>query len=89
MPTLRRWTVEIFVGEEHGRTYAEAALHDDIGNRVLGTGRAKLNPADRDVPEIGDEVAVARALVDLGQRLLRTAAGDIQSVTHEPVTLSH
>ena len=40
MKDLRRWTVEIYVGEDGGRTYAEAALHDDIGNQVLGTGRA-------------------------------------------------
>jgi hypothetical protein len=80
--------VEIFVGEEDGRTYAEAALRDDIGNHVLGTGRATLNPADPDVPEIGDEIAVARALTDLGHRLLLTAANDIQAVTHEQVTLA-
>jgi len=89
MATIRRWTVEVFVGEEDGSTYAEAALHDDIGNHVLGTGRAKLNPADPDVPAIGDEIAVARALTNLGHRLLHTAAGDIESVIHEHVTLSH
>jgi hypothetical protein len=88
MRTLRRWTVEVFVGEEDGRTYAEATLHDDIGNHVLGTGMAKLNPVDPDVPEIGDEIAVARALTDLSHRLLNTAASDIESVTHEHVTLS-
>ena len=88
MRGLRRWTVEVYVGEDDGRTYAEAALQDDIGNHVLGTGRARLNPADPDVPEIGDEIAVARALVDLGHRLLTTASADIRSVTHEPVTLT-
>jgi hypothetical protein len=89
MRNLRRWTVEIYVGEDDGRTYAEAALNDDIGNQVLGTGRAVLNPADPDVPEIGDEIAVARALTDLGHRLLNTAAADLQSVTHERVVLNH
>jgi hypothetical protein len=84
---VRRWTVEILVGEEDGRTYAEASLHDDIGNHVLGTGRATLNPADPDVPAIGDEIAVGRALNDLGRRLLKTAAGDIEAVTHENVHL--
>jgi hypothetical protein len=87
MSSMRRWTVEVFVGEDEGRTYAEAALHDDIGNHVLGTGRARLDPADADVPEIGDEIAVARALNDLGHRLLITAAADIETVTHERVTL--
>lgn len=87
MKTLRRWTVEVFVGEEDGRTYAEASLRDDIGNHILGTGRAKLNPEDHDVPEIGDEIAVARALMNLGHRLLNTAAEDIESMTHEHVVL--
>lgn len=52
------------------------------------SGLARLNPADRDVPEIGDELAVARALSDLGHQLLDTAAGDIEQITHRPVHLS-
>jgi len=84
----RHWTVNIFVGEDDGNTYAEAALNDDIGNHVLGTGRARLNPLDADVPEIGDEIAVGRALTDLGHRLLTTAAADVESITHESVQLS-
>jgi hypothetical protein len=83
-----RWTVEVFVGEEDRQTYAEAALRDDIGNRLRGVGRATRSPADPDVPEIGDEIAVGRALVDLGNRLLRTAAADIEAVTREHVALS-
>lgn len=50
-------------------------------------GRARLNPADNDIPEIGDELAVARALTDLGHRLLLTAAADIGAVTGERVAL--
>ena len=88
MASLTRWTVEVFVGEDEGYTFAEAALHDDIGNHVLGTGRARLNPHDPDVPEIGDEIAVARALLDLGHRLLNIASADIESVTHEHVQLT-
>jgi len=88
MRSLSRWTVEVFVGEDDGRTYAEAALHDAIGNHVLGTGGARLSPGDADVPEIGDEIAVARALLDLGHRLLGIASTDIETVTHEPVNLT-
>jgi Domain of unknown function (DUF1876) len=88
MKGMRRWTVDVFVGEDDGFTYAEAALQDDIGNQILGTGRARLNPADPDVPEIGDEIAVARALVDLGHRLLTTASTDLATVTHESVVLT-
>ncbi|MEV4411902.1 DUF1876 domain-containing protein [Catellatospora sp. NPDC049609] len=89
MTAMKRWNVEIFVGEDEGRTYAEARMLDDaIGDRLIGVGRAKLNPEDRDVPEIGDELAVARALSDLGHRLLVTAAGDIQRETGQNVRLT-
>jgi hypothetical protein len=87
MSALRHWTVDVYVGEDEGQTYAEAALSDDIGNHLLGTGRARLSPDDINVPEIGDEIAVARALASLGHRLLITAAGDIATVTHEPARL--
>jgi hypothetical protein len=84
MTDLRHWTVDVYVGEDDGQTYAEAALSDDIGNHLLGTGRARLSLDDLNVPEIGDEIAVGRALANLGQRLLTTAAGDIETITHEP-----
>ena len=50
-----------------------------------GVGRVT---ADNDIPEIGDELAAARALTDLGHRLLLTAAGDIESVLREPTRLA-
>jgi hypothetical protein len=37
---------------------------------------ARLNPADRSVPEIGDELAAGRALEDLGARLHEAASHD-------------
>jgi hypothetical protein len=89
MIATKRWRVEVFIGEQDGRTYAEARLHTELGDRLLGVGRAQLSPADRDVPEIGDEVAVARALADLGHWLLITAATDIAQVTDQPAWLTH
>ena len=87
MKGVRRWSVQIYVGEEDGRTYAEAALVDDIGNRTRGTGRAQVAPTDHDVPAIGDEIAVARALNDLSRRLLGVAEDDVAALTHERVRL--
>ncbi|MET7423679.1 DUF1876 domain-containing protein [Dactylosporangium sp. NPDC005555] len=87
MATTRRWTVDLFIGETDGRTYAEARLHTSDDTHLLGVGRARLNPADENVPEIGDELAVARALNDLGHRLLLAAVADIQALTDERVQL--
>ncbi|GLY70546.1 dsRBD fold-containing protein [Amycolatopsis taiwanensis] len=50
---------------------------------LVGVGDARLNPADRNVPEIGDELAVSRALSDLAHRLLDATAGDIEAITHK------
>ena len=49
----------------------------------------QLDPADRDVADIGDELAVGRALADLARRLMCVTAHDIEAVTNEPVTALH
>ncbi len=48
MLTEKRWTVDIYVDEQDGRTYAEARLQTGVDTHLVGIGRAKLNPADRD-----------------------------------------
>ncbi|MBY9074108.1 DUF1876 domain-containing protein [Nocardioides sp. WL0053] len=88
MSTTKTWHVDLFIGERDGLTHAEARLRPDETVTLTGTGTARLNPTDRDVPEIGDELAVARALSDLAHRLLHAAAEDIESLTHERVHIS-
>jgi len=89
MVSMKRWSVDIYIDEDgNGHTYAEARLRTQADTMLVGVGRARLNPADRDIPEIGDELATARALNDLGHRLLLAAAGDVEAVTHEPVRLA-
>ncbi|MEU7872122.1 DUF1876 domain-containing protein [Dactylosporangium sp. NPDC049140] len=88
MLVAKQWTVEIAIGEHDGNTAAEARLHTEDDTDLVGSGSARLHPADEDIPEIGDEVAVARALSDLGHRLLLTAAADIEAVSAEPVRLT-
>lgn len=78
--TAKEWSVRIFISEHDGRTRAEARLDTGTGSGLIGTGSAQLSPKDRDVPEIGDEVAAARALADLAQRLLQTAEDDSDEV---------
>ncbi len=79
----RTWSVEIFIGERDGSTHAEARLRTNDRTEFVASGTARLNPTDRDVPEIGDELAAARALSALGHRLVEAAAGDIEVITHE------
>jgi hypothetical protein len=91
MSATKRWTVDIYIDEheEQRRTRAEARLHTGKAAAGLrGIGMAQRNPDDREVPEIGDELAVSRALADLAHQLLRATAGDIEQVTHQPGRLS-
>lgn len=79
MAGIKVWEVRILISEnDDGGTFAEARLMDgDL--RAIGT--ARLNPHDVDVPEIGDELAAARALGALSERLLRLTADDIAEFT--------
>lgn len=89
MTHTRTWTVEIIVDEHDDEriTHAEARLHTSDRTHLRGQGQARRNPADREVPEIGDELAVARALSDLAHQLLDAAAADIEQVTDRPAHL--
>jgi hypothetical protein len=88
MSTAKKWSVELLIDEHEGRTRAEARLHTQDPTHLVGVGTARLNPADRDVPEIGDELAASRALADLAHQLLDAAANDIEGVTRTPARLS-
>jgi hypothetical protein len=83
MTTARKWSVDIYIDEheDQRRTHAEARLHSGDRTHMKGEGVAMRNPGDREVPEIGDELAAARALADLSHRLLETAAGDIEQLS--------
>ncbi len=79
----RSWSVDILIGHRDGLTHAQARLHTGDRTHLTGTGTARLDPRDHDVPEIGHELAAARALSQLARRLLVTASEDIEGVTHE------
>ncbi|MGH3516303.1 MAG: DUF1876 domain-containing protein [Haloechinothrix sp.] len=84
----KQWTVQISIDEYESRTRARARLHNDSGSGLVGVGMARLSPDDTNVPEIGDELAVSRALSDLAHRLLDATAEDIEKVTHQPAHLA-
>ncbi|MBM2616333.1 DUF1876 domain-containing protein [Actinoplanes sp. LDG1-06] len=90
MMHTRTWTVEVTISEyeDERRTRAAAVLHTDSRTPLRGEGEARRRPADTEVPEIGDELATARALADLAYKLLDVTAGDIEQFTHRPAHLS-
>lgn len=87
MDATSQWSVTIDIGEHDGHTRAVARLHARDTDSLVGVGFARLNPADRDVPEIGDEIAVARALADLSRRLLGVATEDVEQASGESAHL--
>jgi len=84
----KHWTIEVSIDEHPTRTRARAHMRWH-GQQLTGIGIARLNPADRNVAEIGDELAVARALSNLADQLFAATAADIHAVTHEPVVIVH
>ena len=79
MPHTLEWKTRLYLFEEENRTKARVVL-DTGAKSMVGNGTARCNPADRDVPEIGDEVAAGRAMNDLARQLLGTAERDIEEV---------
>ncbi|MFI6923034.1 DUF1876 domain-containing protein [Nonomuraea spiralis] len=73
----KQWTVRIHLAEDGDDTSARAVLTTPDGTRVEGTGHARRNPADPSLPEVGDELAVSRALADLAGRLGADARHDL------------
>lgn len=82
-----RWTVDITFREDDDNTRADATI---VGpdREVRGWGRARRAPADPDVPTVGEEIAAARALIDVAHHLLDEAAHQIESWEGHAVHLS-
>jgi hypothetical protein len=79
--TTTRWDVEVFLSEQDGTTHAEARLFSNRRQHLSGTGTARLSAEDHvDVAEIGYELAAARALIKLGERLLHVAEADVEAL---------
>jgi hypothetical protein len=79
------WHVRVDIFEEGDTTTAHAVLIDKTASQESRSVAVRL-PGTVSVPEIGDEVAVARALRLLADQMLVMAAEDISAVTHQPVT---
>ena len=78
---LREWTVRVSILETGDDTDARAVLVADAPEQLVARGRSHRAPQDQAVPQIGDEVAVARALRHLADLLMSTAETDISAQT--------
>ena len=78
---VRNVTIELHLREDSSTCHARATMESSIGE-IVGQGQARRHPGDPVVPMIGEELAVARALVDLAQRLEAMAWEEIATGEH-------
>lgn len=77
IPThTKTWSLRLDIREQDDNlTMVDAAL--DTGDRTLRSRTtAHRNPQDPPAPEIGDEYAAGRALLELGRQLLHEGTSD-------------
>ncbi|WP_225755013.1 DUF1918 domain-containing protein [Actinotalea sp. Marseille-Q4924] len=77
------WRVQVTVTHEGRETLAQATLVSDA-EHVDAVGRSRRDPGDQPVAVIGEEVAVARALRHLADRLTDIAEDEIEARTGTP-----
>ena len=87
MERTATWHIEIFLFDEGDRTRAEAVLRTSAGTELRHEGIARRNPKDTEVPEIGEELATARALSGLAHDLFEATVSDIEQNVHQRVKL--
>jgi hypothetical protein len=80
LPHVREWQVRVSIFESGDDTSANVVLLTEAPTHLSARGQSHRT-GDTSVPEIGDEVAVARALRHLADQLLETAAQDIGAMT--------
>ncbi|MCV7354822.1 dsRBD fold-containing protein [Mycolicibacterium fluoranthenivorans] len=76
-------TVELVFDRHGGYTRAEARL-SWRGRTTAGVGFTRLRSGDRSLAEVGDELAAARALADLANRLESVTARDMDRLPGTP-----
>jgi hypothetical protein len=79
-----RVEVALTEDEDHCEAVARVTVR---GREFSGWGRARRNPADPEMPVVGEELAVARALSDVSHQLVGAAADSLESALGRPVAL--
>ncbi|MBD0421902.1 DUF1876 domain-containing protein [Streptomyces sp. NPDC052309] len=80
MPHTVEWKVRLHLFEDDEGTTKARVVLDTGATALTGHGSAHCHPADRYLPEIGDELAAGRAMNNLAQQLLDAAERDIEGV---------
>jgi hypothetical protein len=75
--------IEMTFKEDADHTEAHATLVLR-GTSFTGSGRARRNPADPELPMVGEELAAARALSDLTHKLVDAVAETISEREGRP-----
>lgn len=84
---VRDWQVRVSIFESGDDTSAKVVLLSDAPTHLTARGQSHRGTTETPVPEIGDEVAVARALRHLADQLLATATHDIEAVTGDDAVI--
>ncbi|GAA4288269.1 DUF1918 domain-containing protein [Georgenia daeguensis] len=82
-PAVHEWQIRVSVLEQDDDTTAQAVLLSGPAERTDASGTAHRSAKDPASPRIGDEIAVARALRHLSDRLLERARHDVEDATGE------
>lgn len=71
--------IDVDILTDNNAATACVSLHRVYGPALYATGSSKRSPEDRQIPEIGNTVALGRALIALGQHLTATAEQALDS----------
>ncbi|WP_236242763.1 DUF1876 domain-containing protein [Streptomyces sp. CC228A] len=82
--TLVGWHVDMEFQEDGNRTKSAAMVRLADGTEVRGHGQAQRHPSDREQLRVGEEIAGARALMDIATQLLQKAHVEIDEVKGKP-----
>ncbi|WP_025272429.1 dsRBD fold-containing protein [Haloglycomyces albus] len=72
------WDIQVDLEEDQDYCVATARLTRRDGSTHSCVGRARRNPTDRPMAQIGEELASARALAELSRVLLSDASKDVE-----------
>ena len=78
----RTWTLRLDIFEPDQDSTTVQAVLDTGDSKLVSRTTARRNPHDRPVPEIGDEYAAGRALLNLGRQLVSAGAADADDNAH-------